>query len=330
MTLTYEDLDRARTAFENHHIEPPSENQCCEYAHEFIKWCRADPAMQRYVHDLNSVTGEERPPIRTPLQVYGEKMMFAMSLLADLIGTEGIKIRDFDSLDMEEHWFRVRHALQIVLAVPFLWSKEIATQMLTNDMPRHIISRKILSFPIVWWTFEVAHGVANQTGTSLEGRAIDAMLIADEGVGLNVLKFCSENYPHDASCELGGIKYGQRYPEDAPGAQNILAGAAFLNSPYITQRQENIPRAFRRQAQRAGLPDFAQHDVRFVKLRTPESQPSKPGDNDIERDHRWLVRGHYRAQWHPSEQAHHLIWIMPHLKGPDGLPVKNPMYSVVR
>ena len=76
--------------------------------------------------------------------------------------------------------------------------------------------------------------------------------------------------------------------------------------------------------------DFAQQDVRFVELRTPEGQALGQNDTDIERDHRWWVRGHYRAQWHPSEQAHHLMWIMPHLKGPDGLPVKNPMYSVVR
>lgn len=32
-------------------------------------------------------------------------------------------------------------------------------------------------------------------------------------------------------------------------------------------------------------------------------------------DHRWVVRGHWRRQWYPSDQAHRVIWIEEHESG---------------
>lgn len=38
-------------------------------------------------------------------------------------------------------------------------------------------------------------------------------------------------------------------------------------------------------------------------------------------DHRWTVRGHWRRQWYPSENAHKVIWIAEHESGPADLPL---------
>lgn len=55
----------------------------------------------------------------------------------------------------------------------------------------------------------------------------------------------------------------------------------------------------------------------------------RPGQRVYEK-HRWMVSGHLRAQWYPSEQAHHVIWIAPHLKGPDDAPLLTHAYKVAR
>ena len=37
---------------------------------------------------------------------------------------------------------------------------------------------------------------------------------------------------------------------------------------------------------------------------------------------RWVVRGHWRRHWYPSEERHHPIWIATHIAGPAGAPIK--------
>lgn len=66
--------------------------------------------------------------------------------------------------------------------------------------------------------------------------------------------------------------------------------------------------------------------TRYVQLRHrgygPESREA--GDSGHARQHRWIVRGHWRNQFYPSRQANRPIWIDPHIKGPDGAPVLDP------
>jgi hypothetical protein len=47
--------------------------------------------------------------------------------------------------------------------------------------------------------------------------------------------------------------------------------------------------------------------------------------------HRWVVRGHWREQWYPSEGVHRLIWIEAFVKGPEDRPliIKDTVFSVV-
>jgi hypothetical protein len=41
---------------------------------------------------------------------------------------------------------------------------------------------------------------------------------------------------------------------------------------------------------------------------------------EVEWSHRWLVRGHWRQQWYPTLNEHRLIYINPHVKGPESKP----------
>jgi hypothetical protein len=74
--------------------------------------------------------------------------------------------------------------------------------------------------------------------------------------------------------------------------------------------------------------------VNVVRLRraSQSSGPQVDDSADSKYSTRWLVSGHLRNQWYPSLGRHKLIYIPPHMKGPEGAPLKNsrPTLRVVR
>lgn len=60
--------------------------------------------------------------------------------------------------------------------------------------------------------------------------------------------------------------------------------------------------------------------VRVVELRRRKADGA-PGDGSREFHHQWIVRGHWRQQWHPKREVHRPVWIAPHVKGPEGAPL---------
>lgn len=84
-------------------------------------------------------------------------------------------------------------------------------------------------------------------------------------------------------------------------------------------RQADIPpdRATRKRLARSG---HEPAPVRLIGLRRPQGGGSS-GSGDREYHHQWIVRGHWRQQWHPKRQVHRPVWIAPHVKGPEGAPL---------
>lgn len=60
--------------------------------------------------------------------------------------------------------------------------------------------------------------------------------------------------------------------------------------------------------------------------------PDETEAEDVNWSHRWWVKGHWRFQYYPSRNEHEWIYIEPHVKGPDHLPVilKPDVYFVER
>lgn len=59
-------------------------------------------------------------------------------------------------------------------------------------------------------------------------------------------------------------------------------------------------------------------------LRLRHRRPQREGEAAMEhRDwtHRWVVSGHWRNQWLPSEDRHRPTWIAPYVKGPEDKPL---------
>jgi hypothetical protein len=111
----------------------------------------------------------------------------------------------------------------------------------------------------------------------------------------------------------------------------ILTLFSFLNQKLIAISHQRATRQARKRyenrwAQEAPL-------IKVVLLRVKEYRGKKGEGTEAEWSCRWIVRGHWRAQWYPSVVSHKAIWITPYIKGPEGKPLKKPaanLFAVVR
>lgn len=103
-------------------------------------------------------------------------------------------------------------------------------------------------------------------------------------------------------------------------AFNLLSEQRILDTSHV-----DMNRQLRRAAERAELPVSP---IRIVHLPRHIRHHHDTEHTDREYTHRWIVSGHWRNQWYPSLDHHRLIWILPHIKGPDDKPlvVKETRY----
>ena len=108
------------------------------------------------------------------------------------------------------------------------------------------------------------------------------------------------------------------------GAVMALIGATWtlMAQPQVTERRRRDQS--RRDVQRAARTGESTSPVTIVDLRPLRTQPVTDRDETGRRLHtRFLVRGHWRQQYHPSDHSHRPRWINSYLKGPKGAPLKT-------
>lgn len=216
-------------------------------------------------------------------------------------------------------------------AVPFLWTDEMrVTAAALDSLPRHVVSRAVMPYDRMWWTWQTSvplHLDAEQVWC-------DGILLLNVGIGIQVaFIYESEEGGPITTITMPRIDYGSTYPNDfldeLRGATVIFQMLAFLNSPYVSAELRSLNRARRREQGRAKVP--VSPGAHFVILRNPaKTSEAHDAGNGQGWKHRWWVRGHFRAQWYPSEGAHHVIWVAPYVKGPEEAPLKTPVYKVSR
>lgn len=91
---------------------------------------------------------------------------------------------------------------------------------------------------------------------------------------------------------------------------------------------EQLPvRAARRRAARLGV-TAADRPVRLLDVTTPPRREriDDQGGTPAGRTYRvrWVVGGHWRQQWYPSQETHRPRYIDAYVKGPEGAPLKVP------
>lgn len=91
-----------------------------------------------------------------------------------------------------------------------------------------------------------------------------------------------------------------------------------------------VERHSRKRAERAGF-SIPEDGIRVVTLRRPETGPT-PASGLVDWSHRWIVSGHWRNQWYPSQEEHRPKWIDAYEKGPDDKPLvlNDRVYRWVR
>lgn len=107
----------------------------------------------------------------------------------------------------------------------------------------------------------------------------------------------------------------------------------FVQEPFIDGRAILPGRPAMKRAIRAGRPTAEVKVVRLRKRSQSRHDPENPlDDDDILWSHRWLVKGHWRNQWYPSQDRHAPKWISGYVKGPEHLPllVKDTVFQVDR
>jgi len=97
----------------------------------------------------------------------------------------------------------------------------------------------------------------------------------------------------------------------------VRAAWLLMQQPLTRETAAGPDRSSCKRLRRAGHEPV---HVRVVELRRPKTT-SGTGDTDREYQHQWIVRGHWRQQWHPKRQVHRPVWIAPHIKGPEGAPL---------
>lgn len=75
-------------------------------------------------------------------------------------------------------------------------------------------------------------------------------------------------------------------------------------------------------------------EVQIISLRVQHARDYADGEASddssslIERTHRWMVAGHWRNQpCGPRQSQRRPVWVMPHLKGPDGAPIRERVHA---
>jgi hypothetical protein len=102
-----------------------------------------------------------------------------------------------------------------------------------------------------------------------------------------------------------------------------------LNQTLVSTSEDIPERAARRRAKKQNIPDR----VTVISLRRHENYQRHEGETDVEWQHRWVVRGHWRWQPHGEGRKQRTrIYIAPHIKGPDDKPliITDKVYNLYR
>jgi len=148
----------------------------------------------------------------------------------------------------------------------------------------------------------------------------------------------SDEYPElrdelRASGEQWGVAHATAIPLRYMSDEKEMSGEGDRNASWllfwrvmqklmaekIVQSEARVPgRPARRDAKRFELPPSI---LRVVELRRKRSNKEPDRENGSARHytHRWIVRGHWRNQWYPSEGRHKQKYISEYVAGPEDL-----------
>ena len=103
-----------------------------------------------------------------------------------------------------------------------------------------------------------------------------------------------------------------------PMTRFAVTAWALLGARATDTTDTRPDRKTRRRLERASMPT---DPVRVVDVRRPTGSGAGTSADRRDWSHRWIVSGHWRRQWYPSEGVHRTIWIDAYPKGPADAPL---------
>ncbi len=282
------------------------------------------PVFQRW-HQLASTSAQVLTSAfeRNPWLALGEQLFMA----GEVLYYEEAQ----DSLPLD---VRITLAETIIHAQTYFWQEKPLFTAKEMPVPRHTFSARSLPYSSMFWSFPSDRVATDEYHWSR------GFLLMQMGDALHIWFNLYKEPQGSPTLAIQILKGGSIFPDAFQETPAFLIGAtyicqllAFLNSPYIVKTESQPDRSTRRAVARNLTYADNPRGVTVVTLRSPtivKEESDRKSEETRTWLHQWWVRGHIRAQWYPSRQGHQLMWIAPHLKGPDGLPILVKTYSVSR
>jgi hypothetical protein len=305
-----------------------------------LDWLERNAVLARYLAHIKGSSSRNT----LPEHALGERL-YAMMTLA-LAGRGDVRIQrtpfirsPTGTTASDELYFQrcaTGCALMLLKAQVYQWSHPMEKLADASPLPPHTVNRNILQMPIMFWSRETRYNFPDPQGRTGSNNWLALLHQVD-----HVLILGDVSYHDDETTQLliDSISYDLVWPNDYdndPHVGRLLKRCAFLSSPFVVTERRRMTHAARRQLERdhgitreaANEPEANVVTLRRLKFKAP--QPSSHEGKDVEWKHHWWVSQHYRAQWYPSEKAHRVIWVGPHIKGDLSKPLLEKVYAVVR
>jgi len=108
----------------------------------------------------------------------------------------------------------------------------------------------------------------------------------------------------------------------------INAGLSFMSQPFVEKSQLDQISVFTGSHHQSKKNDAKK--IQIIYLRRREQHPilSDGTHNPVDWSCQWLVHGHWRNQFHPSDNSHAPVFIQSYVKGPEDKPFKASQQSI--
>lgn len=227
-------------------------------------------------------------------------------------------------------------ALMLMRAQVYLWSDKMEKLADASPLPPHTVSRDVMPMPLMFWSRETRYNFREASGRIASNNWLALVHHTDQMLIVGDLSYHDDQ---TTKLTISAMKYGGVWPNDYGNDGEVgllLKRCAFLASPFVVTARQRMTHTARRQLERdhgvtkeaANEPEC--HVVALRRLKFKAAQKPMGEGKDVEWKHHWWVSAFYRAQWYPSEKAHKVIWIGPHLKGDLSKPLLEKVYAVVR
>jgi len=270
---------------------------------DLIQELRAEPALREVARraQRRDLTKAPLTPGRVREEQLVQALLLAMKLTA-FTTTNASAISLLNGLGHE------RSALMFAQAVsggvPYLWRRDLVLLARSMPLPRHVLGADLFPHDAMYWTMDRELLVVNPepAWTDVRIQAWTVVRGTSEYVFGQIAVGSLNGTPQRTALSVEVLPFGSRYPQDIHGgvAEDLLKMAAFLNSPFVDVRSQRFQMTHshrRRLGPRIGDPVAL--NVVTLRAEVREAVRIEAGEGPRWKQ-RWIVRGHYRAQFYPS------------------------------